>query len=139
MAGDVNLFLSQENEEETDSVDKGDKVAASNREPLQYQAEIDIMIAEEKYRRKGLGREATCLMMHFITTHINIRRIFCKIKASNKASLQLFKSLSFVQCAYAECFGEVELELKRSTNQELVQLLGKLNGSTSVHSLECLA
>ena len=46
MAGDVDLFLSED--------DDGVKAA-----------EINIMTAEERSRRKGLGREAMLLMMHY--------------------------------------------------------------------------
>ena len=43
MAGDVNLFLN-----DTDDA---------------HAAEIEVMIAEPKYRRQGLGRTATLLMI----------------------------------------------------------------------------
>lgn len=125
MAGDVNIFLS---EEEMDEVN-----ASPGQTAIPCQAEIDIMIAEERYRRLGLGREATCLMMHFGAVHLGFRRIFCKIKEDNEASLQLFKSLGFVQCAYAKCFREVELELKRPSNEALVSALDALIPSKTIH------
>jgi hypothetical protein len=50
MAGDVDLFLS---EDEDDGVKVG---------------EVNIMTAEERSRRKGLGKEAMLLMMNYGVT-----------------------------------------------------------------------
>ena len=124
MTGDVNLFLS---EEETE-MDEEANDETSNCESLLNQAEVDIMIAQGEFRRKGLGREATCMMMMYAATAMQLRRFFCKVRDDNEASLQMFKSLGFIQCAYAECFREVELELKRDSIDELrlttMELLG---------------
>jgi ribosomal protein S18 acetylase RimI-like enzyme len=127
MAGDVNLFLSQEDEME-DEPDcpggSGDNADVMNdcdeiHMPPRHQstagttqAEIDIMIADPTFRSKGLGREACALMIRYGARHLHVRRFFCKIQESNSASLQLFKSMGFKQCGYAECFREVELELR---------------------------
>ena len=46
MAGDVNMFLNDPDGERT-------------------VAEIEIMVAEKTCRRKGLGKEALCVMMHY--------------------------------------------------------------------------
>jgi hypothetical protein len=58
MAGDVDLFLSE---------DEGVLVA-----------EINIMTAEERSRRKGLGKEAMLLMMHYAVSsrgpQVSLRR-----------------------------------------------------------------
>ena len=50
MCGDVNLFLN----------DHDDRRAA----------EIEIMVAETQSRRKGLGRQALILMMHYGLQHL---------------------------------------------------------------------
>jgi RimJ/RimL family protein N-acetyltransferase len=135
MAGDVNLFLSDEDEETDDDQEKEPT-------PTEYmiprrQAEVDIMIAETAYRGNGLGKEAVCLMMMYGATHLKIRRFFCKIKEDNTASLTLFRKLGFQQCAYAECFQEIELEMKRDTSDDMVKTISTLLGNDSIQSFQC--
>jgi len=48
MAGDVDLFFTEEDGEQV--------------------AEINIMTAEERSRRKGIGKEAMLLAMHYTVT-----------------------------------------------------------------------
>eukprot|EP00980_Cylindrotheca_fusiformis_P019713 scaffold6886_cov106-Cylindrotheca_fusiformis.AAC.2 len=106
MVGDVNLFLSHI--EPDDDVD-GER-PASDEEP-QIQAEIDIMIAEKSYKRQGLGKSATCSMLLYGANELQVKRFFCKINEDNHASIKLFEGLGFVQCDYAACFRQVELQL----------------------------
>jgi RimJ/RimL family protein N-acetyltransferase len=122
MVGDVNLFLSDMDDDEDDEENPANKNNYPQEERVQ--AEIDIMIADKSFQRQGLGRAATCSMLLYGATKLGIFRFFCKINEENKASIQLFESLGFKQCAYAECFKEVELELIKSPN-ELQKLLGK--------------
>ena len=106
MVGDVNLFLNEidDDEEEEDENPK-------EKDGKRIQAEIDIMIAESKCRKMGLGRAATCSMLLYGARTLKIERFFCKINEDNIASIKLFESLGFVQCDYAACFKQVELEL----------------------------
>jgi RimJ/RimL family protein N-acetyltransferase len=100
MIGDVNMFLSdmEEEEEEEELEGNNDGTAGTkNPKPL-VQAEIDIMIAEQSYRNKGLGRAATCSMLLYGATMLGIHRFFCKINEDNKGSIKLFESLGFLQC-----------------------------------------
>lgn len=71
MAGDVNMFL---NDRDDPSV-----------------AELEVMIAEEKYRRRGYGQEAVELMMHYGVTVLGITRFYVKINQANTPSLDMFK------------------------------------------------
>lgn len=70
MAGDVNLFLN-------DRDDSGN-------------AEIDVMIAECKYRRQGLAEEAVSMIMKYGVERLGIHRFYAKINETNKASRDLF-------------------------------------------------
>lgn len=70
MAGDVNLFLN-------DYEDKSN-------------AEIEIMIAEVRHRKKGFAREALELMMAYGAKHLHISRFYAKISKENSISRQLF-------------------------------------------------
>jgi hypothetical protein len=57
---------------------------------------------------------------------LGIHRFFCKINEDNKASINLFLSIGFVQCDYAACFKQVELELVKPSEElkELLELHG---------------
>jgi len=114
MVGDVNLFLSDIDEPEEDVNDDGDngiETANTATTTVKRQAEIDIMIAEAGYKRMGLGKSATCCMLLYGSNALNVHRFFCKINEDNLASLQMFRGLGFVQCNYAACFRQIELEL----------------------------
>ena len=117
MVGDVNLFLSEidDDEEEYEYGQQQQQQEQTNTPVIKkkkIQAEIDIMIAEKDYQRKGLGREATCVMLLYGLDKLNVSRYFCKIKETNHKSIEMFKSIGFIQCAYAKCFNEIEFELR---------------------------
>jgi len=138
--GDVNLFLSEDEEDDDENEDEHDSktTATVTNAPLPdnpqppkriIQAELDIMIAEDNCRGKGLGKEASCLMMLYGAKSTSIRRFFCKVKETNEASLALFqKHLGFEQCAYAACFKEYELERKYETSEQMIQEVTKTIG-----------
>lgn len=146
MAGDVNLFLSQEDPTEADPdcpSGAGSNTQVPNdvediqtQSPPRYrtQAEIDIMIAEPTFRGKGLGREACALMIRYGAQHLNVRRFFCKIQESNVASMRLFKSMGFAQCGYAECFREVELELRCEGKMDSTEEKSSLGSRIDIES-----
>ena len=71
MIGDVNLFLNDYDDP--------------------CNAEIEIMIAEASFRRKGCAREALKLMIHYGVTQLNLKRFFAKIGEANSGSIELFK------------------------------------------------
>ncbi|CAJ1917055.1 unnamed protein product [Cylindrotheca closterium] len=120
MVGDVNLFLSHvEPEEDEEGTAGALTLPPPTAEKPLIQAEIDIMIAENNYKRRGLGKAATCSMLLYGANKLNVHRFFCKINEDNLASIKLFEGLGFTQCDYAACFKQVELEL--------VEPLKKLN------------
>ncbi|KAH1099508.1 hypothetical protein AAZX31_13G012300 [Glycine max] len=92
MVGDVNIFMN----------DLDDP----------HVAEIEIMIAEPKSRRKGLAKESVLMMMTFAIEKLGINIFRVKIGESNGASLDLFQKLGFVQTSYSSIFKEVTLELQ---------------------------
>ena len=112
MIGDVNLFLSEEEAEESGD-EQGEQAVPLAPPPLQ--AELDLMIAVASHRRKNLGTECALMMMHYGATCLHLRRFFVKIKETNHASLKLFKKVGFLECGYAACFGEYELECRCET------------------------
>ncbi|KAF9153977.1 N-acetyltransferase 9 [Linnemannia schmuckeri] len=91
MVGDVNLFFNDHDDP--------------------HSAEIEIMIAEASYRRKGMGLEALRMMMTYAYQSLGTKRITAKISTENKGSIQLFLTqLGFVQISYSQIFEEVTLE-----------------------------
>lgn len=95
MAGDVNAFFSYENDTKN------------------IISELEIMIAEEKYRRMGLASESLDIFMNWIHFHVpNISKFIAKIHNNNESSLNLFQQkLKFIPFDYIEIFNEVHLEL----------------------------
>jgi RimJ/RimL family protein N-acetyltransferase len=139
MAGDVNLFLSDEEEEEVDPESASSAEAESSTAKYQ-QAELDIMVAEKSHQRTGIGREACCIMMLYAARNLRIRRFFVKINEDNESSLSLFRTtLGFEQCAYAACFKQYELELKRDSPVEMIASLTGLLGRRELVSFHCPA
>ena len=125
MVGDVNLFLSEieeeynENEDQTENVSKVQGI----------QAELDVMIAEKNFRKMGMGKEASLMMMLYGAQSLGIQRFVVKIKEENFASRNLFEKLGFHECNYAACFQEYELELQRSSPDEMVKTIQALYGN----------
>ena len=119
MVGDVNLFLSEEEEADDNDDEQVEDKGADPKDPgpghgRRMQAEVDIMVAEPGARGRGIGKEATCLMIQYATVVLNIRRFFAKINATNTASRALFQqSLKFSECDFSECFQQYEYQLRR--------------------------
>jgi len=90
MAGDINLFI--QNEEESIG-------------------EINIMIAEDKSRRKGIATEAVSLILDFARKHFELKQFIAKIQHDNESSIKLFKKSGFVEKEYIEQFKEYTFTL----------------------------
>jgi RimJ/RimL family protein N-acetyltransferase len=143
MVGDVNLFLSPEENDDMDGEDQDNKAITvvdeiSKKYSPKYQAELDIMVAESNHRGQGIGREASLMMMLYAATHLHIRRFFCKINQDNHASLHLFRDkLGFHPCAYAECFRQFELEFRDCTHQHTIDRIVTLLGRSTLTNAHC--
>jgi len=60
-------------------------------------AGVGILIAREEYRRKGYARMALKGLSEYCFNVLKLNQIWCSIIENNDASLELFKSLGFVQ------------------------------------------
>lgn len=89
MAGDVNLFFNDVDDSDT--------------------AEIDVMVAEKKYRRRGFASRAIQLAMSAARERLGTTKFRAKIKLNNEPSLRLFAKLGFVEECRVEVFNEVHL------------------------------
>lgn len=119
MVGDVNCFLF----DDEDGEEGGDVVG-----------ELELMIAEPGYRRRGIGREALRVFMGYIHSHWReiatefrpasssssvtrreLSYLRVKINQENTGSIRLFEGLGFekVGDGKANFFGEVELRRRQ--------------------------
>ncbi|KAG2780890.1 hypothetical protein PC129_g8965 [Phytophthora cactorum] len=112
MAGDVNLFFNDYDDP--------------------HACEMEVMIAEEKYRRKGFAEEAVKLMMAYATSTLNVTRFICKIIETNDASIQLFEKLGYVKYNYVAAFNQVEMEL--ITKDKHAELVDAVLKSAVIHT-----
>lgn len=103
MAGDINLFITQ------------NIYTDNNNEQM---AELNIMIAEEKSRRKGLAQETLELIIKWAQEKLEIKTFVAKIQHDNIGSIKLFKKIGFVEREYVESFKEYTftLTLKNDDN-----------------------
>lgn len=87
MVGDVNIFIN-------DST-----------------GELTTMIAESKWRRKGLGEEAVRIMLWFAFQVIGLRVFEVKISKDNVNSLKLFQKIGFTMTSQCSKFHEYTLSI----------------------------
>jgi RimJ/RimL family protein N-acetyltransferase len=109
MIGDVNLFLSEADEDPEGCI-----------------GELELMIAPTTMRRQGYGRATILAFLHYIQTHIqeilteykksrsrekmSLLQLKVKIGSKNDKSIQLFESIGFVKVDEGpNYFGEIEL------------------------------
>lgn len=119
MIGDINFFLYPLDD---DDAPEG-----------HCMGEVDIMIAGQGDRRKGLGKAAVLTFLHYIWSNrdeilgeyrsgetglveagqgLRLRRLMAKIKADNVGSISLFRGLGFEQEGGSNYFGEIKMVLK---------------------------
>jgi RimJ/RimL family protein N-acetyltransferase len=94
MVGDVNLYWNDHDDPNT--------------------AEIEIMVAEQKSRRKGIAKGALTLLMTYGLSRLKVTTFRAKIGEDNIPSQNLFKSLGYEQVSRSEVFKEVTYELRSS-------------------------
>ena len=77
--------------------------------------EIEVMIACEESRGRGLGKEIVLAMMKFAKEILGTKRLIARIKFDNEPSQKLFKRLGFVESSRSEFFREITLLLDMSS------------------------
>ncbi|XP_021949819.1 N-acetyltransferase 9-like protein isoform X4 [Folsomia candida] len=92
MVGDTNLFLNSNDDNHDETV-----------------GEIEIMIADKKFRRKGLASEALKLMMDYARQNLGKRKFLAKIKQDNESSIKLFERLGYKFVSKSDVFEEITL------------------------------
>ena len=109
MAGDVNLFFNVHDDPKA--------------------AEIEIMIAEPAYRRKGLAQEALYIMMAYAKQKLGTETFIAKIGDANEPSLNLFAKIGFNKESWCEAFKETTLVMNASLQPESWSAILKVGAS----------
>lgn len=125
MVGDVNIFLSGSLQNLRSPLKRAyDSEHEEDREEEEEEghAEVEIMVAEPAYRRKGYAREALQLMLYYATGHpfsssttiesplkIAPTRLLTRISEANEASISLFETLGFKLTKRIQVFAEIEM------------------------------
>jgi RimJ/RimL family protein N-acetyltransferase len=134
MLGDINLFLNDDDDDDEDQ--------ASSTPTKFILGEIELMIAVKSQHRKGHGRASLLAFLHYILSNTSaildeygrdkqahLRYLRVKINAENVKSMALFESVGFVRTsAEANYFGELELRLQVSGNENVLGDLEKVKG-----------
>ncbi|KAI5476134.1 acyl-CoA N-acyltransferase [Pseudohyphozyma bogoriensis] len=105
MIGDVNIFLSQEDESDDEETSDAPTKEAKSR------AEVELMIAALDARRQGFGGDAIRTFLSYASQELKLKpdSFFAKIGMGNDASLRLFERLGFKEGKRIEVFQEVEM------------------------------
>ena len=127
MIGDINLFLTPDNEEDEDTNEQPPATAAGSHRSLRVIGEVEIMIAEKTQQGKGLGREILLTFLWYIVTSLDsimaeyhgvhgsgrtastMEILRVKIDKDNVRSIKLFESVGFTRVQdEPNYFGELE-------------------------------
>ena len=96
LVGDVNLFLN-----DAEDLTRG---------------EVEVMVAVESARRKGIAAQAVAALMLYAARHLKVTTFVAKIAKDNAASLALFvDKLKFAKQSFSEAFNEHTLESTAET------------------------
>jgi diamine N-acetyltransferase len=66
-------------------------------DPFHLRAGLGIIVFENNDRRKGIANKALKLIMNYSLTELGIYQLYANIAESNRASLELFGNLGFIQ------------------------------------------
>ncbi len=114
MCGDVNTFLTYVDSDDWYGVDDGVVTPTTTNRELII-GEMEVMIAEEKSRRKGIAQEAVTLLMNYVKRHLSVDHFQAKIGETNHASLSMFRQrLGFKDHRYYKVFEEYHLRYPNS-------------------------
>ena len=88
-------------------------------------AEYHIFIGDISYWGKGVGKQATHLMLKYGFNHLKLAFITLQVHESNSSAKSLYQKLGFIECGITGNFIDMTLTNKRfndlwaKTNQEI--------------------
>lgn len=118
MVGDVNLFLSDAEDDETEAGCETHEIEkTASAAPVRKQGELEIMIAEKDARRKGYASRALKLMICYAMQklHLGPEDFLVRIGMDNESSIHMFERLGFEVVKTVEVFREVEMRIRKRT------------------------
>lgn len=131
MVGDVNVFLTERWADDDEGEEEAQPFTA---------VEMEIMIAEPGWRRKGLAKEALELFLHYIsqepTPHpsgadvsvaspfpVHADQMFARALLDNAPSIALFERVGFQRYKEVPVFNEVELRTEQPVTKAPTHVL----------------
>lgn len=72
-------------------------VGLGNIDYINRNAMFSIFIADNKFRGRGIGREATTLVLDFAFRRLNLHKVFLKTSDYLSDAVQLYKKIGFVE------------------------------------------
>lgn len=117
MVGDVNLFITDS--QDTDTEDEHGIERTNTSRDVRKQGELEIMVAEPSARRKGYARQALHLMICFAMKHLELgpEDFIARIGMNNTKSIHMFEKMGFEIVKRVEIFQEVEMRVTRRVEQ----------------------
>ncbi|KZP31910.1 hypothetical protein FIBSPDRAFT_812908 [Athelia psychrophila] len=122
MVGDVNMFLKGIPPHLRKAPSKNASFDTDEQEEDDFEAELEIMIADPESRRKGLAYEALQLLISYATDPRDVTNTSCpaqlpiprsslvvRVSQSNTPSIKLFERLGMRIVKWVEAFQEVEM------------------------------
>lgn len=113
LIGDTNLFISSDEDD-----------------PECKTGEMEIMIAEKSARGKGLGWEATLLMLKYCIENVHIKSVLAKIGFENNKSIYLFTKLGFMEESRSTIFEEITY--RKNVDSEWTMMINKFLGAENL-------
>lgn len=79
-----------------------------------FVAEVDVMLAVNEFRRRGIATEAVCAAMGYAVFELrrDVEAFVAKVKTDNGASLGMFQRMGFVEVRRIPAFEEIHLMWK---------------------------
>ena len=81
---------------------------------------VGILISSDGERKKGYAKESLKLIIDYTSKHLGLKQIYCNITSDNKASIQLFTSVGFIQCGHKKDWIKAQNEWKDELLFQLV-------------------
>ena len=88
--------------------------------PTHRRAGVGVLIAEDKNRGKGMGKEPLSLICDYGKTHLHLHQLYANIVSDNTRSIKLFETLGFQKVGIKKDWNLVEGSYK---DEHLYQLL----------------